>query len=269
MPIELIFGGLLLGGIVLLVVIFLRARAEKARTPLAPDIDPDYDPVDQLVSPVRVIPADEYEGSLSASGAASSEDQEPAEKSAVRPQADLFSTQADMSIDEPVHAVSEEPDPVSVVVGAATNATESGPKLPPKKVVIFHITRRNGEMIGGTHIRRAAISAGLILDQEGFFTRRNDNRQTLYRMANMIKPGTFDAARFEEVNTPGVTLFMALPDRFEMVKGFDDMLNTAGNLAASLDAVVLDENRVLLNEQSARFERDQVIEIAKETLNYS
>ncbi|MFT5062934.1 MAG: cell division protein ZipA [Gammaproteobacteria bacterium] len=264
MPIELIFAGLLLVGVALLVVIFLRGRAEKNKMPPLPEIDPDYDPVADLVSPVRVIPADEFEVGVGAEGFSAADDAEPV---VVAPQADLFETQAEMSIGEAIHANAEEPEPV--VVGAAKNLGESAPKSPPKKVVIFHITRRSGEMIGGTHIRRAAISAGLILDSEGFFTRRNDNRQTLYRMANMVKPGTFDAAHFEDVNTPGVTLFMALPDRFEMVQAFDDMLNTAGNLAASLDAVVLDENRVLLNEQSARFERDQVIAIAKDTPSYS
>lgn len=262
MPIELMFAGLLLGGVVLLVIIFLRGRAEKNRIEPIQDLDPDYDPVDDLVSPVRVISSEEFDG---ASGVSTSDDEEQLETAP--PQADLFETQAEMSIGEPVHAVVDEPEPV--VVGAAKSLGESVPKLPPKKVVIFHITRRSGEMIGGTHIRRAAISAGLILDEEGFFTRRNDNRQTLYRIANMVKPGTFDAANFEDVNTPGITLFMALPDKFEMVAAFDDMLNTAGNLAASLDAVVLDENRVLLNEQSARFERDQVIAIVKDTPNYS
>lgn len=264
MPIEIIFVGLLLGGLALLVVIFLRSRAEKTNNPPLPSVDPDYDPVDDLVGPVRVVPADEYEEG-SAEGLTAAPEEE--ERFDAPPQADLFETQAEMSIGEPISVLADEPEPV--VVGAAKNLGESAPKLPPKKVVIFHITRRSGEMIGGTHIRRAAISAGLILDEDGFFTRRNDNRQTLYRMANMVKPGTFDAANFEAINTPGITLFMALPDSFEMVAGFDDMLNTAGNLAASLDAVVLDENRVLLNEQSARFERDQVIAIAKDTPSYT
>ncbi|MEZ5461801.1 cell division protein ZipA C-terminal FtsZ-binding domain-containing protein [Dokdonella sp.] len=34
----------------------------------------------------------------------------------------------------------------------------------------------------------------------------------VFRVANMLKPGNFDMARIETLDTPGLTLFMALPE---------------------------------------------------------
>lgn len=134
---------------------------------------------------------------------------------------------------------------------------------PPQRVLVFHVAKENGEMISGTDIRTAAIAEGLILDLEGFFTRRSQDKKVLYRIANMMKPGYFDSAGFETMQTRGMTMFMGLPGNFDMRAAFDDMLVTATELAKRLDANVFDEQHVRLNEQTARYERDQIIAMMK------
>lgn len=174
-----------------------------------------------------------------------------------------------------VSAADDEPEPAQLDMlmggdeGRAVSTSTKGaaPKddnTPAEHVIIFHIAKRDKSDLGGLEIRTAAIAEGLILDNAGFFTRRSQQKKVLYRIANMMKPGYFDGAAFETMTTKGMTLFLGLPGDFDMKAAFEDMLITATELAKRLDAVVLDEQHVMLNEQMARYEHDRVQKIIRE-----
>jgi cell division protein ZipA len=77
-------------------------------------------------------------------------------------------------------------------------------------------------------------------------------------MANMIKPGSFDMRGIDELHTPGVSFFMALPGPLPALDAWDAMLPTAQRLAELLDANVLDEGRNALGRQRIAHLRDEL-----------
>lgn len=131
------------------------------------------------------------------------------------------------------------------------------------KVVVLHVLAPHGATFHGLDIRAALIAEGLVLGSDGFFCRRDErNSCTKWRVANMLKPGTFDVANFEECQTPGLTLFMALPGPFSFLDAFDDLIDTGKRLTERLSGTLADERRNRINDQIIAFEREAVIDYA-------
>ena len=131
------------------------------------------------------------------------------------------------------------------------------------KVVVLHVLAPHGSTFHGLDIRAALISEGLVLGSDGFFCRRDErNSCTKWRVANMLKPGTFDVANFEECQTPGLTLFMAMPGPFSFLDAFDDLIETGKRLTERLAGTLADERRNRINDQIIAFEREAVIDYA-------
>lgn len=131
------------------------------------------------------------------------------------------------------------------------------------KVVVLHVLAPHGATFQGLDIRAALIAEGLVLGSDGFFCRRDErNSCTKWRVANMLKPGTFDVANFEECQTPGLTLFMALPGPFSFLDAFDDLIDTGKRLTERLSGTLADERRNRINDQIIAFEREAVIDYA-------
>ena len=80
----------------------------------------------------------------------------------------------------------------------------------------------------------------------------------IFSMANMLKPGNFDMARIESLETTGISLFMTLPGPLPALDAWEAMLPTAQRLAELLDASVLDENRSALGRQGVAHVRDEL-----------
>jgi cell division protein ZipA len=74
----------------------------------------------------------------------------------------------------------------------------------------------------------------------------------------MVKPGHFDMSRIDQLSTPGLSFFMALPGPLTALDAWDTMLPTAQRLAELLDAVVLDEERNALGRQRISHIRDDL-----------
>jgi cell division protein ZipA len=80
----------------------------------------------------------------------------------------------------------------------------------------------------------------------------------IFSAANMVKPGHFDMSRIDQLSTPGLSFFMALPGPLSALDAWDTMLPTAQRLAELLDAIVLDEERNALGRQRIAHIRDEL-----------
>jgi cell division protein ZipA len=74
----------------------------------------------------------------------------------------------------------------------------------------------------------------------------------------MVKPGSFDLTRVQELHTPGISFFMTLPAPMSALDAWDAMLPTAQRMAELLDALVLDEERNALGRQRIAHIRDEL-----------
>src|SRR5690606_24225277 len=84
------------------------------------------------------------------------------------------------------------------------------------------------------------------------------NGPVVFSMANMVKPGTFDLATMGTFTTPGVSLFLQMPNRIGNMAAFDLMLGTATALRNALGAELKDENRSVFTRQTVEHCRQRV-----------
>ena len=155
--------------------------------------------------------------------------------------------------------------------GEAQHADESiqikGPRpgvrtaQPIERIVTLFVAARAGQLIQGSNLVVAAEKAGLTFGDMSIFHRLVSSKSEagpVFSMANMIKPGSFDMRHIDELKTPGVSFFMALPGPLSALDAWDAMLPTAHRLAELLDGNVLDEERNALGRQRVAHIRDEL-----------
>lgn len=119
-----------------------------------------------------------------------------------------------------------------------------------RKLLVLHVAR--DETLDGNELLAALEAAGLQFGRMGIYHCIEDGCE-LFSVANMLEPGTFGTEA-----TIGVTLFAVLGGEVSGQEVFDRMLNCARELAAKLDAEVLDENRGALSPQTEAHIREDI-----------
>jgi cell division protein ZipA len=113
----------------------------------------------------------------------------------------------------------------------------------------------------------ALRAAGLRHGQYGIFHMFRDetSRESLFSVANLTEPGSFDLTNLTDSTIPGMNFFLVLPGPGDPVERFDQMVDTARELARSLDAELRDERGSSWSIQRERYVREEVIEYRHQT----
>ncbi len=104
-----------------------------------------------------------------------------------------------------------------------------------------------GGPVPGTRIRALAEAHGLALERDGKFHRRDEAGHELYTLCNMEQTA-FAAERMKEIATKGVTLLFDVARAPGALAGFDAFAAFARDLAESLSAGIVDDNRQPLDD---------------------
>ncbi len=137
----------------------------------------------------------------------------------------------------------------------------AGPRRDFQRIVTLFVAARTGQMFHGDDIAVAAEKVGLDFGAMSIFHRLVDGKPEagpVFSVANMVKPGSFDMAALETVDTPGLSFFMTLPAPVAALDGWDMMLPAAQRMAELLDGIVLDEDRNTLARQRIAQLRDEL-----------
>lgn len=129
------------------------------------------------------------------------------------------------------------------------------------RIVTLFICAPENEVLRGSDIVVAAEKTGLVFGHLGIFHSLIPGKPELgpiFSMASMVKPGHFDMRRIQELRTPGLTLFMALPGPMRALDAWDSMFPIANRLGELLGAQVLDEHRNALGRQRIQHLRDEL-----------
>jgi cell division protein ZipA len=129
------------------------------------------------------------------------------------------------------------------------------------KIVTIYVAARAGEKLHGPNIVVAAEKAGLTYGHMNVFHRLLDGhpeRGPVFSVANILKPGSFDMASIQELETPAIAFFLTLPAPVSALDAWDMMHPTAERMAGLLDGVVLDESRNALGRQRVQGIRDEL-----------
>ena len=130
-----------------------------------------------------------------------------------------------------------------------------------EKIVTLYVAARAGNMLRGSDIVVAAEKAGLTYGHMQIFHRLMEGhpeRGPVFSVASIKKPGSFDMATIQELETPAIAFFLTLPAPMTALDAWEKMLPTAQRMAELLDGVVLDESRNALGRQRVAHIRDEL-----------
>jgi cell division protein ZipA len=135
-------------------------------------------------------------------------------------------------------------------------------QLPLEDVIIISVMARDRSGFPGAALLEILLANGLRYGHRSIFhcyTGEEREEESLYSVANAVKPGTFDLNKMESFNTPGVTLFLALPSPGDKpMEAFDAMLATARAIAMKLHGELRDENRSVMMGQTIEHCRQRI-----------
>ena len=128
-------------------------------------------------------------------------------------------------------------------------------------VVVFHVVAREQEKFTGPMIMQMMSELDLEYGDMGvynFNVERLNNKHSVYCVANMLKPGTFDIDHMERFTTPGLTFILQLPGPEESLKSLNIMIEHAQRLATFLNGELLDMDQSPLTNQAISQYKEQV-----------
>jgi cell division protein ZipA len=110
----------------------------------------------------------------------------------------------------------------------------------------------------GTALKDALELHGLAYGRYQVYHRKHSDGRSIFCVASLVEPGTFDMARMAEEEFRGVTLFAVLPGPLEPLQTVDALLTAARDLARELSGTVQDAKGVPLSPQRALALREDV-----------
>ncbi|MEJ2479629.1 MAG: cell division protein ZipA [Acidihalobacter sp.] len=142
-------------------------------------------------------------------------------------------------------------------VGASEETDSIDENERPEDILILHVAadpavgRFNGRELG-----EAFAEFDLSFGPQGIYHREAGIGAPMFSVVNRLKPGTFDPDRLDELQTPGVTLFMQLPGPDQPMVAFRAMSDCARKLAERLGGHLEDERHEAVTPQIlSRYEK--------------
>lgn len=163
-----------------------------------------------------------------------------------------------------------EPEPPRAQAPQPTRAVPEAdirmPKAPPgeEKLLVLHVAA--DRWLEGQQIHDALKACGLHFGPRHIYHRIEEVDgipESVFCVANMLKPGYLDPAEAGELRTRGLSLFMVLPGPLAGVRAYRNLLETANDLAGRLEADVLDDRKTPLNKQMAQYLHEEIVEFER------
>jgi cell division protein ZipA len=135
------------------------------------------------------------------------------------------------------------------------------PAVPPRtdRIITIRFIPKEKDL-NAERVVLALRKAGLTHGRYGIFHRVGDRGEdSLFAVANLTEPGSFELTNLSERVIPGMSFFMILPGPADPVTSFDLMVQTARSLAHDLEAELHDEKGSSWSIQRERYVREEII----------
>jgi cell division protein ZipA len=251
---------LLAAGIILIAGIYLwglRAKRRSATPPLervarvdptaaprsgraATRVDPQFDPAQPEMGPEDPLPAIEAELEEKWTPGGRATRQEPR-----------------LHMEEPPSEAEPEPvlDPVAADEPAPPREDKKQvarePQAQEHKVIALRIVSAAAAPFPGRALREAIESQGLAFGRYRIFHRLHDDGRSIFSLASLKEPGTFEPATIDETSFRGVAMFVVLPAPIEGGRAVEELIVAANAIAGRVGGMVQDERGIALGTTRA------------------
>lgn len=163
-----------------------------------------------------------------------------------------------------------EPEPVPVRDSAAQAVAEEmsidfapAPERPRtwQDVYVVNLMARPNQQLQGSVLLRVLTALGFKFGEMDIFHRHQSpsgQGDVMFSLINMVKPGTFDPNAMANFTTPGISIFMQLPEPGLGKVHFNLMIQAAETLAEELDGLLFDGERSPLSPDYLAHCREQL-----------
>jgi cell division protein ZipA len=127
-----------------------------------------------------------------------------------------------------------------------------------QKIVSLRVCAPAETRWAGSALLSAFETHGLAYGRYQVFHRRHVDGRSLFCVASLVEPGTFDVARMPAQEFKGITLFAVLPGPVDSMLTIDEMLSAARDLAGELPGTIQDAGGAALSPQRLAALRDDV-----------
>ena len=127
-----------------------------------------------------------------------------------------------------------------------------------QRVVALRLVAAGGHW-SGAELRAALEGEGLHHGPYSIFHREREDGKTLFYVASMMEPGSFDLERMDEQEFPGVSLFGIVPGPLDAPSTFDLVLAAGRNLADRMKGQLQDEQGSTLTAQRILNLREELV----------
>jgi cell division protein ZipA len=146
----------------------------------------------------------------------------------------------------------ENSDRMAAVEPSAANVSEQ------QKIVTLRVCAVGDERWSGRDLMSALEGHGLAYGRYQVYHRKHADGQSIFYVASLIEPGTFDVAQMPEEEFRGVSMFAVLPGPLEPLQAVDALLTTARELARELSGTVQDAKGMPFSPQRIATLREDV-----------
>jgi cell division protein ZipA len=142
--------------------------------------------------------------------------------------------------------------------GSATEAPAASNGAEQQRIVTIRVCAVGEARWSGVELMAALELHGLAFGRYQVFHRKHVDGRSLFCVASLIEPGTFDVAAMPQQEFRGVTLFAVLPGPVEPLEAMDELFGTARGLAEELSGMVQDGKGMPLSPQRAAALREDI-----------
>ncbi len=146
--------------------------------------------------------------------------------------------------------------------GGGTQEDSSNASAKKTGVVVLYVTAPAGFSFSGPMIRDGLYAAGMNYGDMNIFHHygvgQSVTKESIFSVANMHEPGTFNLSDMEEFKTDGLVMFLEIPAPIDAAVAFEHMLSTAQRLADVLKGHIRDERREHLTHEAIELLRSYV-----------
>ncbi len=135
-------------------------------------------------------------------------------------------------------------------------------QLPLDDLIIVGVMARDRNGFSGTALLDLFLERGLRFGHHGLFhyyTGEQTEKESLFSVANIFNPGSFDYNQMDNFQTPGITMFLSMTSLHgNAMEVFDLMLDTARAIATRLNGELRDDQRSVLTNQTIEHNRQRI-----------